>query len=113
MTGTATYAMLRARYDADRDGAVGNGTAAAEARLARALDAIGWRAANGADAEEVAPYAAEILHACVTDHRDVSIAVRDLAELLHACAAPLDGSMYPAAAFEPAADQVLWRYASG
>lgn len=110
MTGTPSYAALRARYDDDRVESRGTGAGAAEARLARALDAIGWRAANGADADEVAPLAAEILIACVVDHRDIAVAVRDLAALLHACAAPMDGSMYPASAFEPAAEEVLWRY---
>lgn len=113
MTGTPSYSALRARYDEDRSTSIGDGTGAAESRLARVLDTIGWRAANGADAEEVAPLAAEIVSACITDHRDVTIAIRDLALLLHACAAPMDGSMYPASAFEPAAEEILWRYAKG
>ena len=98
----ATYAALRERFLADRE---------PEARLERALDEIGWRAADGLSSEEVADVAVEIVRECVQSHRDVSRAAYELADLLRAAAAMLDGGSMPAAMFIPAAEEVLDLYA--
>ncbi len=81
------------------------------ARLARALDAIGWRAADGSSSEEVAADAVYIVVECVTRHHSVARAEEALAELLYRSAATLDGSSWSASAYLPAAEEVLTRYA--
>ncbi|MEO7454875.1 MAG: hypothetical protein ABIY52_01340, partial [Gemmatimonadaceae bacterium] len=97
-----TYAVLRERFTGDRE---------PKARLERALDEIGWRAADGLSSEEVADVAVEIVRECVQSHRDVSRATYELADLLRAAAAMLDGGSMPTAMFVPAAEEVLQLYA--
>ncbi len=80
-------------------------------RLAGALDAIGWRSADGSSSGEVAADAAHILAECVHQHHSVDKAAEALADLLYRSAATLDGSAYSASAYLPAADEVLSRYA--
>jgi hypothetical protein len=81
------------------------------ARLASALDAIGWRSADGSSSEEVASDAVYIVAECVTRHHNVDRAAEALAELLYRSAATLDGSSHAASAYLPAAEEVLARYA--
>lgn len=81
-------------------------------RLTLALDSIGWRSADGLDSSEVAEIASHIVAECVSSHRDVSRAVAELAELLRAAAAMLDGGSMPAAMWMPAADELLTLYVS-
>ena len=102
-------ARLRARYTADL-AAGANANAMVVARLAGALDAIGWRAADGSSSEEVAADAVHIVAECVTRHHRVDQAAEALADLLHRSAATLDGSSYAASAYLPAAEEVLARY---
>ena len=80
-------------------------------RLARALDAIGWRSADGSTSEEVAADAAHIVADCVQRHHSLDTAAEALADLLYRSAATLDGSSHAASAYLPAADEVLARYA--
>ena len=80
-------------------------------RLARALDAIGWRSADGSSSEEVAADAAHIVADCVHQHHSVDTAAEALADLLYRSAATLDGSAHAASAYLPAAEEVLARYA--
>ena len=103
-------ARLRERYAADRSTGE-DGNAMVIARLSRALDAIGWRAADGSSSEEVAADAVYIVADCVTRHHSVDQAEQALADLLYRSAATLDGSSYAASAYLPAAEEVLSRYA--
>ena len=80
-------------------------------RLTGALDAIGWRAADGSSSAEVAADAVYIVADCVTRHHSVDQAAEALAQLLHRSAATLDGSSHSASAYLPAAEEVLARYA--
>ena len=79
--------------------------------LETALDEIGWRSADGLSSEEVARIAVEIVRECVQSHRDLGRATFELADLLRAAAAMLDGGSMPAAMFIPAAEEVLDLYA--
>ncbi|MEP6990934.1 MAG: hypothetical protein ABJA80_08405 [bacterium] len=111
MSRVTTYAELRDRFEADRGEGGDNGSLdQVAARLEQALDAIGWRAADGASAEEVAVVGVHVLRACVDEHRDLSTARRALADLLYSSAAPLDGSRAAPMDFLPAASEVLRRY---
>ena len=107
------FTQLRDRYLADRGADERNTHALVVARLERALDAIGWRSANGASSEEVAADAVHIIAECVNQHHDVGRATDALADLLYRSSAALDGSMYAASAYVPAAEEVLSRYAKG
>ncbi|MDQ2665055.1 MAG: hypothetical protein M3Z05_03510 [Gemmatimonadota bacterium] len=107
------YTLLRDRYAADGGGDDRSSHAMVVTRLERALDAIGWRSANGASSEEVAADAVHVIADCVNRHHDVSRAADALADLLYRSAASLDGSMYAASAFLPAAEEVLSRYSKG
>ena len=53
----------------------------------------------------------EIVRECVQTHRDLGRATFELADLLRAAAAMLDGGSMPAAMFIPAAEEVLDLYA--
>ncbi len=109
MSTSPRYTALRDRFERDRaSGTSGNDQVAS--RLEQALDAIGWRSADGSSSEEVAAVAVHIVEECVNGHRDVDRATRALAELLYNSSATLDGSMYAASAFIPAAEEVLQRY---
>lgn len=107
------YTLLRERFAADRGADARNPNAMVATRLARALDAIGWRSADGASSEEVAADAVYILAECVDQHHDVDRAAASLADLLYRSSATLDGSMSAASAYLPAAEDVLSRYAHG
>ena len=109
-TAEGLLGRLRERYAADRT-AGDDGNAMVIARLAQALDAIGWRAADGSTSDEVAADAAYIIADCVTRHHSVTKASEALAELLYKSAAMLDGSSYSESAYLPAAEEVLARYA--
>lgn len=104
------FARLRDRYVADRT-AGADGNAMVIARLASALDAIGWRSADGSSSEEVAADAVHIVAECVSRHHSFDKAAESLANLLYRSAATLDGSSYSASAYLPAAEEVLARYA--
>ena len=104
------FERLRDRYTADR-AAGADGNAMVIARLASALDAIGWRAADGSSSEDVAADAVYIVGECVSRHHSVDQAAEALATLLYRSAATLDGSSYSASAYLPAAEEVLARYA--
>ncbi|MDB4877914.1 MAG: hypothetical protein JWM41_4360 [Gemmatimonadetes bacterium] len=110
MTGPVSFDALAQRFNADRRASHGDGASGPEARLTRALDAIGWRSAGGESLDDVAAFAVQILAACVTGHRNTATAVRDIADLMRQSMADLDGSMPPASAFVPAAEDVLRRY---
>ena len=104
---------LRDRFHADE---LMNGDGVrrvAESRLANALDAIGWRAANGASSDEVAARAVYIVSAYASHSVDRAATVQSLAELLRASTGGMDGSLPPTSAFIPAAEDVLRRYAAG
>jgi hypothetical protein len=110
VTGPVSIEALAQRFTADQRASLGDGESGPEARLTRAFDAIGWRSAGGESLEGVAAFAAQILAACVTGHRNTATAVRDIADLMRQSMADLDGSMPPASAFVPAAEDVLRRY---
>jgi hypothetical protein len=110
MSNPTIFASLRDRFERDRAGETDGRRGLIEARLEQALDAIGWRSADGSSSEEVAAVAVHILDACVHGHHDVDAATRAIADLLYNSAASLDGSMSAASAFLPAAEEVLRRY---
>jgi hypothetical protein len=107
---TVSIARLQSRHARDRE-RQGEADVVAS-RLALALDSIGWRSADGLESSEVAEIASHIVRECVSSHRDVSRAVAELAELLRAAAAMLDGGAMPAAMWVPAADELLSLYVS-
>lgn len=109
--GFVEFSALRERFDADRAAERAGETGVIEGRLARALDAIGWRSAGGESSEEVAALARHTLASCVVGHRDPRRAARELAELLRSSTAGLDGSLPSASAFVPAGEELLRRYA--
>jgi hypothetical protein len=111
MSDTLEFAALRARFEADEQASRGGETNAVVDRLTNALDAMGWRSAGGASSDEIASFASHILDACVTGHRDLGLAARDLADLMRT-GVDLDGSLPPVSAFLPAAEDLLRRYAA-
>lgn len=96
---------LAARFAADEQ------ASQAARRVATALAAIGWRSASDAPAEEVAVGISLMIAACVRRHRDLALLRRNVARHLHQHAHTLDGSGAGVAAWEPAAAQILERYA--
>jgi hypothetical protein len=108
---SVSFDAVRKRFVDDRAREADGRHDMTKARLEQALDAIGWRSAGGSSSEEVAAIAAHIVESCVNEHRDIAVAVKQLAELLHNSAATLDGSMSSASMFVPAAQEVLARYA--
>ena len=110
MSTSPRYTALRDRFERDRASGTSDRNDQVASRLEQALDAIGWRSADGSSSEEVAAVAVHIVEECVTGHRDLDRATRALAELLYNSSATLDGSMYAASAFIPAAEEVLQRY---
>jgi hypothetical protein len=105
-----SIASLRDRFVADREAERAGESGVMESRLARALDAIGWRSAGGESSEEVAVQARYIVASCVTGHHDPRRAARELADLLRSSTAGLDGSLPSASGFVPAAEQLLREY---
>jgi len=101
---------LLARYDRDARAPSAGGQSVVQHRLARAVSAIGWRAASDASAEEVAARLAPTLGACVRGHRDLRRLRRDMAECLRQYAHPLDGSAAGTAEWEPTAARIIELY---
>jgi hypothetical protein len=110
---TVDFPALRARFDADRETERQGQPGVIEARLAGALDAIGWRSAGGESSEAVAGVARHVVVSCVTGHQDPRRAIRELADLLRGATAGLDGSLPSASAFIPAGEELLRRYVGG
>jgi hypothetical protein len=111
MSPSVSFTALRERFQQDLGSEATGGHDLVASRLEQALDAIGWRSAGGSSSEDVAAIAAHVLADCVNSHRDVHRASQAIADLLYNSAASLDGSMYSASAFLPAAEEVLSRYA--
>ena len=102
-----SYTALRERYLADRQaGAVAPG-------LADALEAIGWRSVGEPGADELAAYLVDFVEDCVTGHRDPAQLVSAIAHVLRDHGPLLDGGLPPAAAYEPAAIDILERWIRG
>lgn len=101
------YRALRDRYVGDRQGG------GAAPRVAAALEAIGWRSVGDPSPEELAAYVVDLIDACVTDHHDPTLLVSAIAHVLRDHGPLLDGGLPPAAAYEPAALDVLERYVRG
>ena len=101
------YSALRDRYLADRQ------SGGVAPRLADALAAIGWRAVGDPSPDELASYLVDLVDACVTDHRDPSLLVSAIAHVLRDHGPLLDGGLPPAAAYEPAAIDILERWIRG
>lgn len=78
------------------------------ARVAAALDAIGWRAASDEPAAAVAPGVVALL-AAHARHGDPACTRRAIAEHLRAHAHALDGSGTPVSAWEPTAAELMRR----
>ena len=101
-----TFTSLRHRYLAD----TGFGGPGASPALARALERIGWRAVREPTPEELSGDLAELLDACVHDHRDVGALTHGIAITLRAAGPLLDGGLPPVEAYLPAAQEVLQLY---
>lgn len=100
---------VAARYEADAHESTA-GSSAVQHRLARAVGAIGWRAASDVAAEDVATRLSSILGASIRGRRDLGTLRRDIAECLRRYAHPLDGSSASRAEWEPAAARILELY---
>lgn len=101
------YTALRDRFLGDRH------SGGAAPRIADALASIGWRAVGDPSPEELAAYLVDVIDACVTGHRDTSLLVSSVAHVLRDHGPMLDGGLPPAAAYEPAAQDMLERYVRG
>lgn len=101
------FTALRDRYLGDRH------ARGATPGVAAALASIGWRAVGDPGPEELAAYVVELIDACVTGHRDPALLVSAIAHLLRDNGPLLDGGLPPAAAYEPAALDLLERYVRG
>ena len=99
-----SYVALRDRFRAD-----GHAGGAAPP-LARALEDIGWRAVEESSPDELAGHLVHMVAACVDEHHDPSVLVRDVAGLLRDHGPLLDGGLPPVAAYEPAATELLALY---
>jgi hypothetical protein len=106
-----TFERLRHRFETDQASGAGDPRRAEEG-LTRALRAVGWGGTDVADAEEVAALLVPLVDACVSGHRQLAALARDVAETLRHAGPLLDGSLPPAAAYLPAAEDVLARYAA-
>lgn len=102
-----SYSALRARFLEDRQ------SGGATPRLAAALESVGWRSVGDPSPEELASYLVDVVDACVSGHRDTSLLVSAVAHVLRDHGPLLDGGLPPAAAYEPAAMDVLERYVRG
>ncbi len=111
MAPLVSFGSLRARFERDEAARRGGGSTA-EAAIAGALEAIGWRAAGEDAVEEVATLAVPIIAACVHGDHDVIAACRALADLLRRYAPGSTDALPPLEAFIPAAADVLRRYAT-
>lgn len=101
------YSTLRDRFLADRQ------AGGAAPGLAAALAAIGWRSVGDPSPEELASHLVDLVDACVSSHRDPALLVSAVAHLLRDHGPLLDGGLPPAAAYEPAAHDLLERYVRG
>ena len=101
------YTALRARFLEDRH------AGGATPRLAAALESVGWRSVGDPSPEELASYLVDVVDACVSGHRDTSLLVSAIAQVLRDHGPLLDGGLPPAAAYEPAAMDLLERYVRG
>ncbi|HYD51233.1 MAG TPA: hypothetical protein VEA99_01350 [Gemmatimonadaceae bacterium] len=106
-----TFEALRVRFEADEMARRAGDVEGGDARLARALRAVGWSGTELTEAEEVAEMLASVVDACVTGHRDLATLYRDVADVLRHAGPLLDGSLPPVAAYLPAAEEVVARYA--
>jgi len=105
-----SFDELAARHRRDAADDAESGSFAAEHRLTRILDSIGWRAASDESSEEVAKYLAQIVGACVAGHRDLERLRTDLATCLWQYADHLDGSIAPREDWDPAAARIVELY---
>ncbi len=100
------FAALRDRFVAD----TAPGGAGATPAITRALDAIGWRAAGEPSADELASYLVYVFEACVREHRDLSLLVHAIAEVLRDAGPLLDGGLPQVEAYYAAAEELIHRY---
>jgi hypothetical protein len=106
------FEVLRARVASDEAARRAGDEERGRERLVRALRAVGWGGADVADAEDVADMLAPLLDACASGHRSLPALYRDVAEALRQAGPLLDGSLPPAAAYLPAAEEIVARYAA-
>lgn len=78
--------------------------------LARALEAIGWRAVREPTPELLAEELAHLVDDCVHGHRDVHVLAMAIARVLRDAGPLLDGGLPPVEAYLPAAEELLARY---
>ena len=103
-----SYSALRAQFLSDTH----QGAAGAAPALARALEAIGWRAVRDPSPEELASHVVFLVDACVHDHHDVTLLVHAIAAMLRDNGPLLDGGLPPVEAYVPAAEELLREYLS-
>lgn len=96
------YAALRARWQEET--ALGRSAAPG---LARALEAIGWRAVEESSPDELASHLVWLVEACVHVHHDVDALTHAIAGLLRDHGPLLDGGLPPVEAYGPAAEELL------
>ncbi|MCC6241707.1 MAG: hypothetical protein IT353_02650 [Gemmatimonadaceae bacterium] len=101
-----TLAALRERFALDTT----FGGHGATPGLARALEAIGWRAVRDPSPEQLADELVYLVAACVDGQYDVSTLAHSIAELLRHAGPMLDGGLPPTEAYLPAAEELLQRY---
>jgi hypothetical protein len=94
-------------HDEDPLDAPGPEAGSRTAKLARILDAIGWRSASDAPASVVAAELDHVLAAAASGGWDATRLRAAVAESLRQNAHPLDGSSAPAAAWHPTAAEVI------
>lgn len=100
------FSALRDRFLADTSPG-GNGATAA---IARALDHIGWRWIHDPAPDDLAGHLVYLFEACVHDHRDVSLLVHAIAEVLRDAGPLLDGGLPPVEAYYDASEQLVQQY---
>jgi len=107
-----TFEALRSRFEADEKARFAGDFERGEARLVRAVRGVGWGGADIADAQEVAAYLESVLDACVSGHRDLPTLFRDVADVLRHAGPRPGGLLPPIAAYLPAAQAIIARYAA-
>ena len=111
MTAPVTLADLRRELAAAQGGESENG--GATARVIRALDAIGWRGADSATPEEVAAEILPAITSCVQSTGEMGALYWQVAQVLRANGPAMDGGLPPAAAYVPAAAEIVRRFVRG